>query len=445
MTLKNWIKRLFRPGELRRMDESLRESEAKYRELFDNAIDYLYSTDANGIFTSVNKSLFNRLGYSREEIVGAHIGLILSPENLAIAQQMTARKLAGEAASTQYEMEILSKSGEIISVELSSRLIYQDGKPVGVQGTGRDITERKRAEQEQRLAALVFQSCNEAMMITDADNLIITVNNAFTRITGYLPEEVIGKNPKILNSGRQDQAFYEQMWHTIKTTGQWQGELWNKRKNGEIFAEWLSINTVRNARGFVHRRVALFSDITQKKESDEEIWRHANFDSLTQLPNRRLFRYRLEQEIRKSNRAGLPLALMFIDLDRFKEVNDTLGHDQGDQLLTQTAQRIVECVREADTVARMGGDEFTVILSEIDDMASINRVAQDIIATLEKPFQLPGGHAEVSASMGITFYPRDASNIEDLLKKADKGMYSAKKQGRNQFAYFQSPTDVFTE
>ena len=319
---------------------------------------------------------------------------------------------------------------------MSSRLIYKDGKPVGVQGTGRDITERVRAEQEQRLAAMVFQSSNEAMMITDADNRIITVNASFTRMTGYAADEIIGKDPKVLSSGRQNKAFYEQMWHTLTTTGQWQGELWNKRKDGEIFAEWLSVNTIYNARGWVHRRVALFSDIAQKKELDEEVWKHANFDSLTQLPNRRLFRDRLEQEIKKSHRVSLPIALMFIDLDHFKAVNDTYGHDHGDILLAESARRIVECVREADTVARMGGDEFTVILTEIGEKDSIRRIAQDIIDKLAMPFHLPGGKANVSASIGITLYPQDATDINELLKKADHAMYAAKRLGRNQFACF---------
>lgn len=436
MPIFSHIRCLLHPGELSRVNESLRESEEKYRELFDNATDFVYSMDANGIFTSVNKSLMNRLGYSSEEIIGAHISLILSPENLAIAQQMTAKKLAGKATSTQYELEILSKSGKSIPVELSSRLIFKEGKPVGVQGTGRDITERILAEQEQRLAAMVFQSSNEAMMITDADNRIIAVNASFTRQTGYTADEVLGKNPKLLSSKRQDKAFYEQMWHTLTTTGKWQGELWNKRKNGEIFAEWLSINTIFNARSTVHRRVALFSDITQKKESEEQIWKHANFDTLTQLPNRRLFRDRLEQEIKKSHRVGLPIALMFIDLDHFKEVNDTYGHDHGDILLVECARRIVECVREADTVARMGGDEFTVILTEIGEKDSIKRIAQDIIDKLAAPFHLPAGKANVSASIGITLYPQDAADINELLKKADHAMYAAKRLGRNQFACF---------
>ncbi len=442
MSLISRIKLMFKSSERKRVEESLRESEEKYRELFDNASDFVYSTDANGIFTSANRSLISTLGYSREEIIGEHISKILSPENFAIAQQMTVRKLSGEVDATQYELEILSKDGGTIPVELNSRLIHKDGKPAGIQGTGRDISDRKEAEKAQRLAVLVYQNSSEAMMIADADDRIIAINPAFTRLTGYTQDEAIGNNPKMLSSGRQERAFYQQMWRALTTAGQWQGELWNRRKGGELYCEWISINTVFNANGSVHRRVAIFYDITRKKESDELIWKYANFDPLTQLPNRRLFHDRLEQEIRKSHRDGHTMALMFIDLDRFKEVNDTLGHAQGDILLSAAARRIVECVRGSDTVARMGGDEFTVILSELDDVDSVKRVAQNIIDKLALPFQLPDGTVLVSASIGITLYPSDATESEALLKNADQAMYAAKNLGRNRFSYF---TAAWTE
>ena len=422
--------------ERKRMEETLVESEEKYRELFDNANDFVYSTDMNGVFVSANRSLANCLGYDRDELIGAHISMILAPESLAIAQQMTARKLAGEADVTQYELEIVSKDGHATPVELNTKLVHKDGNPVLIQGTGRDITERRKGEEAQRLAALVFKNSNEAVMITNEDNCIISVNPSFTRLTGYAPDEVIGRNPRILSSGRQDQVFYRQMWEKLSTTGKWQGELWNKRKDGGVFAEWLSINTILDANNSVYRRVAIFSDITEKKEFDELIWRHANFDTLTQLPNRRLFGDRLEQEIRKSSRVGLPMALMFIDLDKFKEVNDTLGHAQGDLLLVEAARRITECVRESDTVARMGGDEFTVILSELDDVSSVERIAQNVIDVLARPFQLSDGLVEISASIGISLYPDDAAETEELLKHADKAMYASKNLGRNRFVYF---------
>ncbi|HEU0186504.1 MAG TPA: PAS domain S-box protein [Gallionellaceae bacterium] len=424
--------------ERNRMEEELRKSEEKYRELFDNASDFVYSTDEHGYFTSVNRALIDVLGYGGEEIIGEHISKIMSPENLAIAQKMSARKQSGEMKVTQYELEIICKDGRIVPVEVNSRLIYRNGAYAGVHWTGRDITDRREAEQAQRLAALVYENSNEAMMIVDADNRIIAINPAFTEVTGYSREDALGETPKLLSSGRHDAEFYQKMWRALTTTGHWQGELWNKRKDGELYCEWLSINTIFNANGTAHRRVAIFSDITRKKEADELIWKYANFDSLTQLPNRRLFNDRLEQEISKSHRSGLQVALMFIDLDRFKEVNDTLGHAQGDVLLGEAARRIVDCVRESDTVARMGGDEFTVILPELGDIGVIDRISREIVARLAEPFLLLGKNVAISASIGVALYPGDATEIEELLKKSDKAMYAAKELGRNRYHYFNS-------
>ncbi|MBI3903850.1 MAG: diguanylate cyclase [Nitrosomonadales bacterium] len=317
-------------------------------------------------------------------------------------------------------------------------LFHDDSSRHGLAVLGRDITERKQAEEKLRLAATIFESSSEAMLITDADNNIINANPAFTQITGYTVDEVIGKNPRLLSSGRQDATFYREMWRSLNKIGYWQGEVWNRRKNGEIYAEWLTINLVFNDDGGVSRHLAFFSDITEKKKSDELIWNHANFDHLTQLPNRRLFRDRLAEEIKKANRAGLAMALLFIDLDRFKEVNDTLGHDTGDELLAEAARRISGCVRESDTVARLGGDEFTVILSRITDTGHVERVAQNIIRKLSELFYLGDNAVELSASVGITLYPADGDNIEQLLKNADQAMYMAKSEGRNCYSYFRS-------
>lgn len=296
--------------------------------------------------------------------------------------------------------------------------------------------ERKRTENELQIAASVHRAIGEAIMVTDADNRIIAVNPAFTRLTGYSPLEAIGQSPRLLQSGRHERAYYQEMWHALASTGRWQGEIWNRRKNGEEYPEWLSINSLDDGRGKVLRRIALFSDITEQKRAEETIWRQANYDHLTDLPNRRLFQDRLQQEIMKAQRAGLFLALLFIDLDRFKEVNDTLGHQAGDLLLVQAARRVGECVRATDTVARLGGDEFTVIMSELADTDRVGEVAQMMLEALAMPFELNGELAYVSASIGITIYPNDAEDLESLLKNADQAMYSAKEQGRNSFSYF---------
>jgi len=274
------------------------------------------------------------------------------------------------------------------------------------------------------------------MMITDGDSKILAVNPAFEAITGYQAANAIGKNPNILKSGRHGKDIYQNLWHALNTVGYWQGEMWNRRKNGDLFAALITINTTFNADGTVHRRVALFSDITSRKQSEEMLWQQANFDSLTGLPNRSLFRDHLNQEIRKAKRTGIPMALMFLDLDGFKYVNDTLGHDMGDVLLKAAAERLNSCIRESDSVARLGGDEFTVILSELHEPGSVERAARTILQKLAEPFSLGDEKVYVSASIGITLYPEDAVEIEDLLKNADQAMYAAKHEGRNRYHYF---------
>lgn len=296
--------------------------------------------------------------------------------------------------------------------------------------------ERSLAQESLKLAAMVYQNTSEAMMITDAENRIIAINPAFTELTGYPADRVLGKDPSILSSGRHDDAFYQDLWNNLNLHGHWQGEVWNRRSNGEEYVEWLTINTIYSDDGKVLRRVALFSDITEKKKVDELVWLQANYDTLTQLPNRRLFMDRLAQEIRKAHREKQQVALLFLDLDRFKEVNDTLGHHMGDELLIIAAQRIRACVRDSDTVARLGGDEFTIIIPELADVSNVGRVAQNIISSLSTYFQLETEQAYVSASIGITVYPEDADNVEDMLKNADQAMYAAKSAGRSCYRFF---------
>jgi diguanylate cyclase (GGDEF)-like protein/PAS domain S-box-containing protein len=305
--------------------------------------------------------------------------------------------------------------------------------------------ERSRNIDEIRLAAMVYQHSSEAMAVTDAENRIIAINPAFTRLTGYELSEVAGQTPRMLNSGHHDAHFFKEMWASILASGCWQGEIWNRHKSGEVFVETLSINTIFDEDGAVYRRVSLFYDITEKKRSEELIWRQANFDSHTGLPNRRMFYDRLEQMLKLAHRTGLPVALMFIDLDHFKEVNDTLGHDMGDVLLHEAARRLSSCVRESDTVARMGGDEFTVILGEIADTERVSRIAQTILDRLAEPFLLGEETVYVSASIGITLYPDDADDADLLVKNADRAMYAAKRHGRNRYGYFTAALQESTQ
>lgn len=315
-------------------------------------------------------------------------------------------------------------------------VIDENGEVIGTAGYAQDITDRKLLEDSMLLAASIYQSSAEAIMVTDERNLIVDVNPAFTRITGYTLDEIKGKNPNLLHSGRHDEEFYKQMWGAILTQGHWQGELWDRNKDGNICAKWVTITLIRRDDGSVLRHVAQFSDITEKKKQDELIWQQANFDTLTGLPNRRLFRDRLEQAIKKAHRADGLLALLFIDLDRFKQVNDTLGHDMGDLLLVEAACRIAECVRETDTVARLGGDEFTVILPDFGDRIRLEKIAQHIINQLSQPFMLKSENTYISASIGISLYPGGTPDADSLLRHADQAMYVSKAEGRSRFGYF---------
>lgn len=296
--------------------------------------------------------------------------------------------------------------------------------------------EKHDAEEALQLAAMVYQHSAEAIIVSDADDNIIAVNPAFTQLTGYTIEEVVGKKPNHFSSRLQDRATYRIIRRALKTSNTWQGEMWNRRKNGEEFVEWLTINIIRHEDGTRHRHVYLFSNITEKKRSEELIWHQANYDLLTGLPNRRLFRDRLDHEIRKSHRTGMPMALFFIDMDLFKEINDTLGHDVGDSLLIEAARRVCSSVRAADTVARLGGDEFTVILTELNEASKIEQIARQILQKLAEPFMLAGEVVYLSASIGITLYPSDTTEPENLIKNADQAMYVAKSEGRNRYSFF---------
>ena len=296
--------------------------------------------------------------------------------------------------------------------------------------------ERKRAEEEQQLAASVYQAASEAIFVTDARNRMIAVNPSFIRLTGYTAAEVIGRGVGILDSDFDPECFNRVIGPALENTRHWQGEVSIRRKDGATFIAGLTMNSLRNEQDQVYRHIALFTDITQRKRADEMIWLQANYDALTNLPNRRLFRDRLLHEMKLSRRAGNELALLLIDLDRFKEVNDVLGHAMGDLLLVEAARRIAACVRETDTVARLGGDEFAAVLPNLADGARVEQVAQAIIQTLSEPFHLNQEFAHVSASVGVAFYPSDAGDLDALLKSADQAMFQVKNRGRNGVSYF---------
>jgi len=393
---------------------------------------------ANGA-ASITIDLTEDFNAIRRTQVMLWTGQIVLQILLFFATYSLIRRFMRPIVKLQSAMEAMQRNGsmeQFIPVELKKGGQDEIGKLTAA--FNRMSEALSDSEKSMKLAASIYQSNADAIVVTDENNLIVDVNPAFTRITGYTPDEVIGKNPRLMQSGQHDVRFYQQMWRAILEDGHWQGEIWDKRRDGGLYAKLANIIVLRHSDGSVYRYVAQFSDITEKKHKDELIHWQANYDPLTNLPNRRLFHDRLGQAIKLAHRTGLPLALLFIDLDRFKEINDRLGHANGDALLMEAARRITSCVREADTVARLGGDEFTVILPEFDSTLQTKRIAESIVQKMALPFFFVSEETGyyISASIGIALYPHDATNPADLLKCADQAMYVAKSQGRSRFSYY---------
>ncbi len=285
-------------------------------------------------------------------------------------------------------------------------------------------------------AALVYRCTSEGILVVDPKGYILDVNPAFVRHRGKAPHEVVGQHLKCLNSKCHDYAFYKAMWDEVQSNGSWQGEHWAQRANGELYPEWLSINTAYGASDEVCGRVLIFSNIAEIKRAHAIIWKQANFDSLTGLPNRQMFVDRLEQAIIRAKRGQMRLGLLFLNLDRFKEVNDILGHATGDELIREAARRIVACVRQSDTVARLGGDEFTVLLENIQETKNVQRLTREILHKFAVPFRFGNETVYLSTSIGISFFPDDAQTAEMLLNNADQAVSAAKSLGRNRCSYF---------
>ncbi|TAN46650.1 MAG: EAL domain-containing protein [Methylococcaceae bacterium] len=413
-----------------RSEAAIKAANELNRQIIESAQEGIIVYDLDGRFSIWNPFMESITGVGRQDCLGKLPIEVFSFLLETGIPDGIRRALAGETVKNppfRWSAPQTGRSGWASSVQ--APLYGSDEQIIGVIETVSDIT-------EMQLAATVYKAIGEAIMVADADNRIVAVNPAFTRLTGYSEAEAVGQTTKLLKSGRQDQAFYRDMWLALEKTGHWQGEIHNRRKNGEVYLEWLAISTIYDEQGHVLQHVAMFSDITDQKRAEQIIWQQANFDPLTGLPNRRMFYDRLDMDIKKANRTGLPLALMFLDLDRFKIINDTLGHDVGDMLLKEAAQRLSGCVREIDTVARLGGDEFTVILGEMSTPGTLERIAQDILGKLAEPFRLGNEINYVSASLGITFYPGDAGSIDELLKNADQAMYAAKSRGGNRYSYF---------
>jgi diguanylate cyclase (GGDEF)-like protein/PAS domain S-box-containing protein len=433
--------------ERKKAEQKLLEREARYRAVTYSANDAIITTDNAGNIAGWNRGAEAIFGYSETEISGQPLTRLMPHRYRDQHIAGMSRVLSGgvsHISDKTVELAGLRKDGSEFPLELS---LAKWEAPEGwfVTGIIRDITERKQAEADLRIAAIAFET-QDAMIITDANQVILKVNQAFTRITGYSAEEAIGQTPALLKSGYQNAQFYQAMWESLAREGYWQSEIWNRRKTGDVYPERITITVVTNVEGDAVNYVATFDDISQHKKAEETIHDLIFYDTLTKLPNRRLLVERLKHSIEVERREGKQLALMMLDLDRFKVINDSLGHLAGDELLQQVATRIatrlrkvdiVARLRKVDLLARLGGDEFILLLEDITHMEDAARVAEQIIAILSKPFYLSqGDEVCITASIGISLYPQHGDNPETLISYADAALNKAKAEGRSCFAYY---------
>jgi diguanylate cyclase (GGDEF)-like protein/PAS domain S-box-containing protein len=454
-----------------RVATTLRDREERLQGIMNVVPDGIVTIDEKGIIRSANPAVYQVFGYAPGELIGRNVS-ILMPEPHAGRHDQYLRnyRKTGDKhiiGVTGREEIARRKDGKVFPVELAVVELKHRSERLFI-GMVRDITRRKRAEEALlkaydelelrieertreltrevserraaeeglRLAAEVINNLSEAVIIVDTEFRISSVNPAFTDITGFEANDVLGQVPRFYSVVARDPLMFAQMWKSLKSDGTWATEIWNQRKNGEKYAERLSISVLADEAGNVQKYAVVIADITKRKQDEERIRYQANYDSLTGLPNRALFMDRLSQALATMGRVGKKLGLMFIDLDGFKLVNDTLGHEIGDLLLKEAAERLATCVRTGDTVARLGGDEFTIIMPNLTDPRNAPLLAQRILDTLAKPFVLKGQEAFVSGSIGITIFPDDATKASELIKNADAAMYRAKEQGKASYHFF---------
>lgn len=414
-----------------------------HQRIIQTSVAALIRVNADGRICFANRLAKLTLGDGRQDILGFSIlddmwrfedrdGNALTPDKTAFAK--TLKKGLPVHGSV---LAITPPWGQRRLVQVNgSALRREDGEIEEVVFAIEDITEYDNTARRLRLAASVFDATSEGIMVTDADSRVLSINDAFTRITGYELDEIRGKSPGFLTSGRHDKHFYADMWQCLQEEGCWSGEIWNRRKNGQVFPEWQTINAVKDDLGRITNYVAVFSDITQIKESQEEIEFLANHDPLTGLPNRNLLVDRVNQQVQLARREKAEFALIVLDLDHFKYINDSLGHSVGDELLDATAHRLKATVRDMDTVARLGGDEFVILLSTPTDLAVVQRIAPRLINAFDQPFKCSGRELHITPSCGIAFWPKDSEDARGLIQNADAAMYQAKRRGRNQYAFY---------
>ena len=433
-------------SERKRADAALKQSLAEYSGLVQRipvgVYKYRMCADGRANFDFVSMRWCELLDVSEAEVMRDHRAALahIHPDEQEHFVQLNE---ASRQSLSRFEWEgrIVRKGGEVRWLHIESQPALLGNGDILWDGIQYDVTDRRRAEETLRINASVFDNSQEAIVITDANNVIVDVNHAFSRITGYERDEVLGRNPGLLNSGRQDRAFYAAMWKALQEEHVWRGEIWNRRKSGEIYAELLSISVICDEAGTVQRHVGVFSDITDFKDHEAELSRVANFDALTGVPNRRLLADRLGQSIVHAQRGGKMLAVCYIDLDGFKEVNDRFGHEVGDQLLVDITRRLQEVLRAGDTLARLGGDEFVLLFNDLEQVAECFQILDRVMETIAAPMRFGSHQIGVSASIGVTFYPADDEDGDTLMRHADQAMYIAKQSGKNRYHLYDSAHD----
>jgi len=415
----------------------LRESRTQMETLINTLPDPVWVKDTNGTFVACNRAFAHMLGATSGELIGKTDYDYCPPEVANFFRQKDREAITANSPRINEEWLTNAESGLPILLEtIKTALPDINGHPIGVLGIARNITERKQTEENLHLMSRVFFNSGEAILITDANNKILAVNREFTKLTGYEQSEALGKNPSFLSCGDTPREVYREMWATLAATDHWQGELWDRRKSGEPYPKRLSISVVRDADGNIVNYIGSFEDITDRKAAEDQIRYLAHHDALTGLPNRFSLYERIDQGMSFARRFNKSMAVMLIDLDHFKTINDTLGHNAGDQLLIQVAKRLERTLRESDIVARLGGDEFVVVLSGVDMNGDVAEIARKIVDCIAAPYSIAGHELRTTPSVGICFYPGDATETSELIKNADIAMYHAKAVGRSNYQFY---------
>ncbi|GEM_PF-1112367 len=421
-------------GRTLRTARRLKENEQKLRDILETTQEGFIMVDTENRVIEVNQSIADMVGAPREQLLGRSVFDFVAPALHAfLAEQI---RLRDQGRNHSYEIDLMLPDGRSLPCMVNSTVLRDgDGTVAGSFALLTDISSRREHENYMRQTAAVFETTAEGIMVTDDQGRIQRVNPAFSEITGYDEAEVLGKSPRFLHSGRHGESFYQDLWANLLKTGHWQGEVWNRRKTGQIYPEWLTISALRGAAAGVQNYIGVFSDISHVKRSEAELQRLAHYDALTDLPNRTLLGVQLAMSLERAGRNMRKMAVMVLDLDGFKNVNDSLGHPAGDLLLQQISVRLKRVLRGEDVVARLGGDEFAIIIEGSPTALDLGHIALKLIEAIAEPVDLDGHSALVTASVGIAQYPEDGADATTLLKAADTAMYASKQGGRNTYCF----------